>query len=139
MTHWPVEWLQARLDASGKGSPPAKPKRRAVRFPAVPEADVLAGCLQLLAVHPKIAFAYRRNVGGFTTECGDFVKFGFAGQADISAMRKGSGRLIEIEVKRPGKAPTAKQNQWLYAVNQGGGYGIWVDSVDRLKFLLDKL
>ena len=103
--------------------------------PITPEKDVLAACLQLLTVHPKVAFAFRANAGAMQNPRGQWVKFGFKGMVDISGMLKG-GRRLEVEVKRPGKLPSADQNAFLYRVNRDGGWGVWVDSVDRLDFLL---
>ncbi len=102
------------------------------------ESDVLKACMDLLARHPKVAFAHRANTGGMTDKRGQFVKFGFRGQSDIVGMLKG-GRFLAVEVKRPGNRPTAEQNAFLGAVNLGGGFGCWADDAERLNFLLGKL
>ena len=102
---------------------------------AKPERDVLRECLSLLAIHPKVAFAYRVNTGG--VKFGEqWVKFGTKGQADITGMLK-DGRRLEVECKRVGKYPSPEQNAFLYMVNKDGGFAIHVDSVDRLALLLE--
>ena len=101
------------------------------------ESQVLKACLDLLAYHPKIAFAYRQNTGAVKIDK-RYVKFGTRGQPDIVGMLKG-GRYLAVEVKRPGKAPTAEQNAFLYAINKDGGFGCWVDSVERLAKLLESV
>lgn len=112
-----------------------KPRQSRAKKPTTPERDILAACLQLLAVHPKVAWAARQNTGGMALE-GRFVKFGMTGAADITGMLRG-GRRLEVECKREGKRPTADQNAYLLMVNKDGGWAVWVDSVDRLAMLLN--
>jgi hypothetical protein len=121
-----------------KGRSIPKKGKAKPRVPFPRETEVLSACLKLLAVHPACAFAFRANSGGMKTEAGQYVKFGFRGMPDILGCLKG-GRLLAVEVKRPGKSPTADQNAFLFAVNQAGGFGCWTDSVDKLAALLDKL
>lgn len=81
-----------------------KPERTRQKAPATAvrsasEAQVLNAVLALLRRHPAIAMAWRNNVGA--AEFGDqFVRFGFAGLSDITAIMKGSGRAVFIECKR---------------------------------------
>ena len=69
---------------------------------------------------------------------GRFIRFGTPGHPDIIGMLQ-RGRFLAIEVKRPGKTPSSAQNAFLYYVNAGGGFGCWVDSVDKLALLLQKI
>ena len=103
----------------------------------VPQIELRVGKKhdQPIAAASPVAFAFRANAGGMTDARGQYVKFGFKGMADITGMLKG-GRRLEVECKRPGKLPTAEQNAFLFRVNDGGGFGCWVDSVERLDFLL---
>lgn len=116
---------------------PEAPRKRAVRGPVTPESAILAGCLQLLAVHPKVAWAERMNTGAMKLE-GRFIKFGFPGLSDIIGQLK-TGAFLAVEVKRAGKLPTSHQNAFLGRVNLAGGFGCHVDSVDRLAMLLARL
>lgn len=104
------------------------------RKPKVLEREVLRACIDLLAVHPKVALAYRVNTGAMRID-DRYVKFGAKGTPDIVGVLKG-GRALYVEVKRPGKMPSPEQNAFLYAVNQAGGFACWVDSADKLNKLL---
>jgi hypothetical protein len=102
-----------------------------------PEREVLKACLQLLSVHQKVAWACRMNTGTMKLD-GRFVKFAFKGMSDIIGQLK-DGRFMAIEVKREGKYPTAEQNAFLGMVNLNGGYACYVQSVERLEFLLGRI
>lgn len=57
------------------------------------------------------------------------VKYGLAdGSADLIGLL--NGRFIALEVKRPGEAPTGKQQQWLTLVRNNGGFAAIVTSAD---------
>lgn len=115
-----------------------KPRQSRAKKPTTPERDILAACLQLLAVHPKVAWAARQNTGGFSDARGQYVKFGTKGAADITGMLHG-GRRLEVECKRSGKIPSPAQNAYLFMVNKDGGWACWVDSVSKLSDLLNLL
>ncbi len=138
---WPITRLEPLEPRPPRGDiRVAKPavkraKARPVK-PQTPEKAVLSACLQLLAVHPKVAWAVRMNTGAWKTEDGRYIKFGSKGMSDIIGQLR-NGKLLAVECKRPGKMPSADQNAFLFKVNENQGYGLWVDSVDRLKFLLD--
>lgn len=96
------------------------------------ERDIQSGILQLLALHPRVAWAARFNVGGAEFQGKDKtyrVRFAFKGCSDILGMLVG-GRFLAIEVKRPGEKLTEDQEAFLKAVNMGGGLGIAAWSVD---------
>lgn len=117
----------------GYGTTPAQRKSRAKK-PTTPERDILAACLQLLAVHPKVAWAERMNTGAMKLD-DRYVKFGFPGLSDIIGQLT-TGQMLAVECKRAGRRPTADQNRFLFVVNNSGGFACWVDSVDRLAVLL---
>ena len=82
------------------------------------ERDIQADTILLLQqTWPRGVF-YRRNVGAAMFK-GRFVRFGVKGQADISGVI--NGRLIEVEVKRPGEKQTRDQRHWQEAIEQSGG------------------
>lgn len=62
-----------------------------------------------------------------------FVKFSRPGAADITGILPGSGRRLEIEVKRPGGKPNPDQVRFHRLVNEAGGVYLLVHSVDELK------
>lgn len=101
------------------------------------EAEVLRDCMRLLEFR-GIPFE-RQNTGGLVPKDGcRYVRFGTPGRSDLSGILP-DGRRLEIEVKRPGKRPTAAQYAWLRRINASGGAGIWVSDVRQLDAALDRL
>ena len=79
------------------------------------ERDVLSAVLQLCRAHPKVAWIRRMNTG---TRGG--VNFGFPGLSDLIGQLK-DGRMLAIEVKRPGKMPTEAQVEFMGEVARWHG------------------
>jgi hypothetical protein len=79
----------------------------------------------------------RMNTGAMKLD-NRYVKFAFKGCSDIIGQLK-DGRFLAIEVKREKKYPSAEQNAFLGMVNLNGGYACYVQSVDRLAFLLERI
>jgi hypothetical protein len=52
------------------------------------------------------------------------------GIPDIIGIMPGSGQFVGIEVKRPGGHVSSEQARWIRAINDAGGIGIVVYSVD---------
>jgi hypothetical protein len=116
------------------------PRRRKATPPTLPpvaERDVmrqvLEGCALLgIKVH-------RQNTGGFTDARGQTVRFGRAGDADLTGLLP-DARRVEIEVKRPGKWPTPKQIARLREWNAAGAVAFWTHdaglAVEILQFVL---
>ncbi len=80
---------------------------------------------------------YRMTTGTFTRQ-NRYVVTQPKGMPDIIGYFDGKhhpearGRIIAIEVKRPGKKPTKDQEEFLQAVNKAGGLGFHADSVDKV-------
>lgn len=91
---------------------------------------------QILA-YLKLFGAYATRTNSGATKIGDrFIRFNSRpGCSDILACLPG-GKFAAIEVKRPKKKPTDKQNQFLHGVRVTGGFGWVVESVDQLRELL---
>lgn len=101
-----------------------KPKR-AKRRSRIYESDIQRACLELLARHPKVAWAVRMNSGAFKVE-DRFVRAAFKGCSDIIGQLK-DGRVMAVECKRPGKVPTAEQASFLRLVATNKGAACCVD------------
>jgi hypothetical protein len=108
-----------------------KPKRKrglVLTRPTVPEAAIVEAVLQLLAVHPAVAWACRQNCGAMWVGEGKsrrYVRFNsMPGMSDILGQLKGSGKLIVIECKRVGEKPTVIQQSFLDLVARGGGFSM---------------
>ena len=123
-------------DAPGTPRVQAKRAQRA----ATPESLVLAACLRLAAHHPKVAWIRRAQTGAarYTGAGGKqrFVRFGWTGCSDLLGQTK-TGKLLAIEVKRPGGRATSEQEQFLSMVVAWGGYGVLVDDVAALNRYLN--
>ena len=91
------------------------------------ESDVLRAILQYLRLHKDVAWVARMNTGAMEVQ-GRYVKFAFKGCSDIIGQMR-DGRFLAVEVKRPGKIPSANQDSFLRMVNQHGGLAFWADDV----------
>jgi len=108
---------------------------------ATRETDLVNACLQLLKL--RGVFAWRQNTAGIRRRDRAGREFWAApalrGVADILAVAPGSGKLVALEVKRPGGKPTAEQVAFLDSVNVAGGIGMVIRDVGALAALLDQL
>jgi hypothetical protein len=108
---------------------------------AARESDLVKACLQLLRLRGVVA--WRTNSGAAVysataTARGRFVRFaGARGLSDIIGLLPPHGRLLALEVKRPGRKPTADQAGFLDAVRAAGGLALVVDDVRQLAEALD--
>lgn len=99
--------------------------------PPVPaERHVLKATMDFLAL--RGFRVWRQNVGMMILEHKGIrraVRAGIKGQADITGYHKGTGRRLEVEVKREGKEPSQVQAQWLQQCAEEGVIAFWCDSV----------
>jgi hypothetical protein len=107
------------------------------------ERDIQRACLDYLSY--RGIFAWRNNnVGICDPRTGAFRFHGLRGVSDILGIfpqtvdtvghgRQIFGNFLAIEVKQPGKKPTADQQAFLDAISQRGGIGICVHSVEELE------
>jgi hypothetical protein len=97
------------------------------------ETDIVASCLAYLRLR-KVP-AWRQNTGCATFGAGGrrrFVRFAVEGCSDILGVLPPSGRLLAVEVKRPGGKLTPAQAAFIDHVRAAGGLGVVVRSVDDL-------
>ena len=121
-------------DESTTRGRPKKPKPPKPIY--LPECDVLSACLEVLSVHPAVAFAWRQNTGlAFSQR--QAVRFSFKGCSDILGALKG-GRFLAVETKATGKTASDDQQAFLDAVNAGGGLGVCVDDPQKLIDVLER-
>lgn len=108
---------------------------KAVKVRKALESEIQKAILAYLKLHIKVAWVARMNTGAMEVE-GRYVKFAFRGCSDIIGQMK-DGRFLAVEVKRPGKLPTAHQETFLRMVSTNGGLAFWADDVfdveDHLK------
>lgn len=102
------------------------------------ESEILRVCLEYLRL--RGVFCWRQNQGAVTAEYQGrkrFLRFaGADGIADILGVLSPSGRLLAVEVKRPGRQPTAQQQGFLDAVRRQGGLAVCVHSLAELEAAL---
>ena len=129
--------MRTNEDEAQDAKAEARPQIRRIKANGpriIPERKVLAGCLELLAAHPKVAFHWRHNTGMVFFD-GRAVRFGFKGCSDIIAVLKG-GRFLAVECKATDKQPSADQVAFLARVHAAGALGVCVDDPAKLaKFL----
>lgn len=111
---------------------------------ATRESDIVRACLDWLALHRILAWR-ANNTGIFDQRRGRYRTFhGLAGVADIlgcvqwdtsvvPGIEATFGVLLAVEVKKPGRKPTAAQAQFLADVNDRGGIGLCVHSTGELE------
>lgn len=88
----------------------------------------------------KDVLAWRQNTGVARQQNKDgpqrFIRFGVAGQADITGVVL-DGRRLEIEVKRPGQKPTEDQIRFGRRITEMGGIWFVATSVEHCIEQLD--
>lgn len=94
------------------------------------EKDIQAAALKGLINSPLVAWAYITTVGTVKgVHGGRPFRVGFNGQSDIMGQMS-DGRLLAIEVKVPGKAPTDDQLKFISTVIESNGVAGWCDSAN---------
>lgn len=90
----------------------------------------------ILSVLPYYGvYAWRNNVGmasGMYKGKAWFIKMGKAGLPDIIGVQKRTGRMVAIEVKRPGKTPTDIQERVMGELHEYGALVFVATSVDEV-------
>jgi hypothetical protein len=108
---------------------------------ATPERDILASCLELLAVRGIVA--WRANTGAVTKENAAgrkrFVRFGTRGQSDILGLIPPSGRLIAVECKSSRGRLTDDQRKFLRSISNAGGVALVIRDVSELEKALQEI
>ena len=99
------------------------------------EKDIQKQIVQYLKM--RGAVAVRTNSGAFKVK-DRFVRFNSEeGCSDLLCCYRGF--FVALEVKRPGKKPTAKQSGFLGEVEKASGIAAVVTSIDDVREILDNL
>jgi hypothetical protein len=107
------------------------PRARTPKLPVPRESAIQRAILDYLrsvGLEP-----WRNNTGATKTAHGSFVRYGKVGSGDLFALLPPHGRLLSVEVKRPGRKPTDEQVAFMEAVNAAGGLAIVATSVDDVR------
>src|SRR5262245_43864337 len=92
------------------------------------ESGLTRAVLQYLTLRGIVC--WRNNTGALKVQ-NRFARFGAPGAADVLGLLPG-GRLLAVEVKRPGGKTTGLQRAWLDMVGRAGALALVVISVDDL-------
>lgn len=101
------------------------------------ESDIQRTILDYLALL-RIP-AWRNNSGAVALGEGKsrrYVRYGQKGSSDILGVLPPSGRLLAIEVKRPGNKPTEHQTAWLERMRAAGAVCIVATSIEDVQRVL---
>lgn len=93
------------------------------------ESDIQSAIMDLLLRHPSVAWAHVTTSGKIKGRGGHWMTVGFPGLSDILGQLR-DGRLLAIEVKKPGEKPTNDQLEFIRTVNDNNGVAFWTDSPD---------
>jgi hypothetical protein len=113
-------------------------KLRRLPLPRVTETDVsraIKAYLQMRGFR-----MYRRNTGGAYSGL-QFVRFSEPGAADLTGREIGTGRTIEVEVKRPGGRTKPErqmlQQAWLDLAKRDGCIAFRASSIEEAEAALE--
>lgn len=99
------------------------------------ERNILPAIMQALRKHPRVASVQRRQSGVFLSG-NRTVRVGSPGEPDISGMLQG-GRSFVIEVKVPGREPSATQQAHIDRVKAAGGIAGCAHSVEEALAIIE--
>jgi hypothetical protein len=99
------------------------------------ESQLVTACLEYLLVMGIPAW---RNNSGATMIGKRFIRFGMKGSSDILGVLPPTGRFLAVECKQPKGRTTESQDEFLDAINEAGGLGVVVRSVDELESMITK-
>jgi hypothetical protein len=103
------------------------------------ETDIVRDCLAWLRL--RGVYCWRQNQGAVTAVRGQrrrFFRFASApGISDLLGLLRPSGRLLAIEVKRPGGQLRPEQEAFLDVIRSNGGLALCVHSLGELQAALE--
>ena len=101
-----------------------------VTAPAIPERAIQAACMEYLRLRGY--YVLRLNSGALPNAHGRPVRMLPAGTPDVQALKAGQPPLF-VEVKRPGKRPTAIQEMTMDTLRRHGARCLVATSVEDLQ------
>lgn len=100
------------------------------------ESEIQTDVMNLLLEHPLVAWAAVMTTGKVRHK-GYWMTLGFPGLSDIIGQMR-TGKLLALEIKKPGEEPTKIQTQFLELVKSYGGVSGWCDSVESASKILEE-
>lgn len=94
------------------------------------ESDIQSAIMIALGEHPLVAWVYVTSTGTYKgLRGGRPIKIGIPGMPDIIGQMR-DGRLLGIEVKKPGDIPRPVQHEFLDMISRNNGLAGWCDCVE---------
>jgi hypothetical protein len=94
------------------------------------ESDIQSAVMCALGEHHLVAWVYVTSTGTYKgLKGGRPIKIGVPGMPDILGQMR-DGRLLGIEVKKPGEKPRKEQQDFLDMISVNNGVSGWCDSVE---------
>ena len=128
---------QAAISDGVKATRTAPRKSKPPKLPPIKETLLVKQILMGLELATRgWASWWRNNTGAMKSEGGHFVHFGSPGSPDILGIMAPYGRLVGIEVKRPGGKVTRLQEDWQREAREYGALVGVVHSIEEALALL---
>ena len=100
------------------------------------ESDIQSAAM--INLFPHVVWATVMTVGKIKGRGGHWITLGFPGLSDIIGQLR-DGRLIAIEVKKPGERPTNEQYEFMRDVVLNNGVAFWIDDPRQIGKFLEAL
>ena len=95
------------------------------------ESDIQSAIMCALGEHPLVAWVYVTSTGTYRgLKGGRPIRIGVPGMPDILGQLK-DGRLLGVEVKKPGDKPRKEQLEFLDMISKNNGVSGWCDCVEQ--------
>lgn len=104
--------MKRRATSASTGSEVARSK--------LSESDIQTGIMSNILFHPFVVWAHVTTSGKMKGRGGHWITLGFPGLSDIIGQTR-DGRMLAIEVKKPGEDATDVQQEFIDNVNKYGG------------------
>ena len=109
--------------------------------PEPTEAQIQDAILKALRIHPAVVWISRMNTGAGRLRRRDgteqWIRFGFPGCSDILGQLR-NGKLLAVEVKRPGGRVSAEQKAFLEHASRYGALAFVARSSAEALGMLDR-
>ena len=115
----------------------AKAATAPARKHAQREQPILNAILQMLRLHPKVAWVARINSGAYKTPDGRYIRFGFPGCPDVLGQMR-DGRILMIEVKAHDGRVTPEQAHMISVSRAYNGVAGIARSVDEALEIVER-
>lgn len=95
------------------------------------ESDIQSKIMIALGEHPKVAWVYVTSTGTYKgLKGGRPIKIGIPGMPDIIGQMR-DGRLLGMEIKKPGEIPRPVQHEFLDMISKNNGVAGYATNTDE--------